>query len=259
MVLDVGHPRQPLLKRAPLVLAVCQLRFPLVLGFSDELVRPLQMALASDFPDVEVQDLQQVEFGADGITVTGQHQRLYRFQTHAKDWVLSVGPTALALETTAYEGFDDLITRWECVARAAIETLKLGHQERLGLRYVNELSAPADATREDLLALVREELVGPIGTHERTGQLLKSWQELRFAQDDGSCTMQHGYAQRPQNGWAYVLDFDYYDDRGTTIELETQMRVLAQFNHRTFELFQWAVNEQQFSAFEPETRTDHES
>jgi uncharacterized protein (TIGR04255 family) len=256
MELDFGLPRQPLLKRAPLVLAVCQLRFPLVLGFSDDLVRPLQVALASEFPDVEVEELQQVQFGADGITLTGQHQRLYRFRTHAKDWVVSVGPSALALETTAYQGFHDFIGRWARVAQAAVETLNLRHQDRLGLRYVNELAAPPSATRDDLLALVTPELVGPVGAHERMQRLLKAWQELRFEQDDGVCTMQHGYAQRPENGWAYVLDFDYYDETGKDIELETQMRTLAQYNHRTFELFQWAVDAERFESFEPETRVE---
>jgi uncharacterized protein (TIGR04255 family) len=256
MELDFGQPRQPLLKRAPLALTVCQLRFPLVLGFSDELVRPLQVALAAEFPDVEVQDLQQVEFGSDGITVTGQHQRLYRFRTHETDWVVSVGPSALALETTAYQGFHDFIGRWARVAHAAVEALDLRHQERLGLRYVNELAAPARASRDDLRALVTPELLGPVGAHERTKRLLKAWQELRFEQDDGACTMQHGYARRAENGWAYVLDFDYYDETGKAIELESQMRALAQFNHRTFELFQWAVDTEQFASFEPESRVE---
>jgi uncharacterized protein (TIGR04255 family) len=256
MELDVSLPRQPLLKRTPLALVVCQLRFPLVLGFSDELVRPLQVALASEFPDVEVQDLQQVQFGAEGITVTGQHQRLYRFRTHETDWVVSVGASALSLETTAYQGFHDFIGRWERIAEAAIGTLDLRHQERLGLRYVNELPAPEGATRDDLVALVREELVGPVGAHARTQQLLKAWQELRFQQDDGVCTMQHGYAQRAENGWAYVLDFDYYDEHGKPIELETQMRGLAEFNHHTYELFEWAVNEHLFASFEPQRRVD---
>lgn len=254
MELDFGLPRQPLLRRAPLTLTVCQLRFPLVLGFSDELVRPLQVRLADEFPDVETQDLQQVQFGPDGITVTGQHQRLYRFRTHEKDWVVSVGANSLALETTAYRGFHDFIGRWARVAQAAVEALDLRHQERLGLRYVNELQAPADATRDDLLGLVKAELVGPVGAHERAQQLLKAWQELRFVQDDGICTMQHGYAKRAENGWTYVLDFDYYDEHGKAIELESQMRALAQFNHRTYELFQWAVNDQLFESFEPQAR-----
>lgn len=253
---DFGLPRQPLLKRAPLVLTVCQLRFPLVLGFSDSLVRPLQTALADDFPDVEVEDLQQVQFGPEGITITGQQQRLYRFRTHEKDWVVSVGANALSLETTAYNGFQDFIGRWGRVAGAAIEALDIRHQERLGLRYVNELAAPAGATRKDLEALVRDDLLGPVGLHDRTQELIKAWQELRFTQDDGACTIQHGYDRRTASDWAYVLDFDYYDDTGKSIELESQMQSLAQFNHRTYELFQWAVDEQRFESFEPEPRAD---
>jgi uncharacterized protein (TIGR04255 family) len=257
MVLDfdhVGHPQQPLLRKAPLVLTACQLRFPLVLGFSDELVRPLQVELGADYPDVEIQALQQVQFGPVGITVTGDAQRMFRFHSHRKDWVVTVAPNALSLETTAYKGFRDFVGRWQQVAAACVKALDLEHQERIGLRYVNELAAPEQATHEDLLSLVRKDLLGPIGAHPATTRVFKAWQELRFTQDAGALTLQHGYAQRPPKGWAYVLDFDHYDDEGKAIDLESQVNGLAQFNHRTYELFAWAVNEELFESFEPEVQ-----
>jgi len=259
MGLDFGLPQQPLLRKAPLALTVCQLRFPLMLGFTDELVRPFQLALQDTYPDVEVEDLQQVQFSAAGVTMTGQAQRIYRFRTHAKDWVVSVGPTSLALETTAYAGFPDFIERWKQLVRIAVEALGVGHQERIGLRYVNELPAPAGASRDDLLALVRPELVGIIGAHELTERVSKTWQEMRFTQEDGACTLQHGYAQKSETEWVYVLDFDYHDERGDAIELENQMRTLAQFNHQTYKLFEWVVDEALFASFEPEERSSNES
>jgi uncharacterized protein (TIGR04255 family) len=259
MVLDFGLPEQPLLRKAPLALVVCQLRFPHILGFGDELLRPVQVALSDRYPDVEIEDLQGVQFSAAGVTMTGEQQRIYRFRTHAKDWVVSVGQSSLTLETPAYAGFRDFIGRWSEIAEAAVEALGIKHQERIGLRYVNELRAPAGAGHDDLLGLVRPELLGVIGAHARTQRVLKVWQEARFAQDDGACTLQHGYAQKPDGSWAYVLDFDYYDDAGRTIDLESQMRALAQFNHRTWELFTWAVDPELFKTFEPEERPSDES
>lgn len=255
MELNLELPRQPRLKKAPLVLVVCQLRFPQVIGFGDDLVRPIQVALGSDYPDVAIEDLQQVEFSPAGIKVTGTHQRLFRFRTPEQDWTATVGPESLALETTAYDDFASFIKRWVSTAEATVEALKLQHQERVGLRYVNQLAAPESGTRDDLMKLVRPELLGIIGTNETTARPTKSWQELRFQLDDGACTMQHGYAQRADTSeWTYTLDFDSYDDARKPIDLQSQVRTLEQFNHRTYQLFKWVVNDELFASFGPEEK-----
>ena len=255
MELSLEQSRQPRLKNAPLVLALCQLRYPQVLSFGDDLVRPIQVALADEYPDVETEDLQQVQFSAEGITLTGRQQRIFRFRTHQKDWTVTVGAESLSLETTAYDDIADFIYRWSRIAEAAVEALGLKHQERVGLRYVNQIDAPAGASRDDLLKIVRPELLGVIGDHPTTQRLTKSWQELRFRQDDGGCTMQHGYVQRPNSeDWTYTLDFDCYDEDGKPVDLESQMHVLEQFNHRTYELFKWAMNDEMFASFEPEEK-----
>jgi uncharacterized protein (TIGR04255 family) len=253
--LNLELPRQPRLKNAPLVLVVCQLRFPQVIGFGEDLVRPIQVALGSDYPDVAIEDLQQVEFSPAGIKVTGTHQRLFRFRTHEENWTVTVGPESLALETTRYDDFADFIKRWASIMEATVEALKLQHQERVGLRYVNQLDASEGASRDDLARLVRPELLGIVGSHDTTERLTKSWQELRFQLDDGACTMQHGYAQRADTGqWTYTLDFDSYDEAGKPIDLESQARVLERFNHRTYELFSWVVDDELFASFEPEEK-----
>ena len=139
------------------------------------------------------------------------------------------------------------------VTRACIEALGIGQQDRLGLRYVNQLTAPADATPGELAKLVRPELLGVIGAHAHFGQVRKAWQELRFDQNDGGkLTLQHGYDQRAPSDWVYVLDFDHYDDEPRPLDIDGQVRALAAFNHRIFDLFKWAVDEKLFETFEPE-------
>jgi uncharacterized protein (TIGR04255 family) len=253
--MNLELPRQPRLKNAPLVLVVCQLRFPQIIAFGDDLVRPIQVALGGDYPDVEIEDLQQVEFSPAGIKVTGTHQRIFRFRTHDKDWTVTVGRDSLALETTNYDDFADFIKRWANIAEAAVKALKLEHQERLGLRYVNQLEAPEGASRDALSRLVRPELLGIVGCHATTERLTKSWQELRFQLDEGACAVQHGYAQRADTEeWTYTLDFDSYDEAGRPIDLDGQVRTLERFNHRTYELFSWVVNDELFVSFEPEEK-----
>jgi uncharacterized protein (TIGR04255 family) len=254
LLADLGHPVQPLLRNAPLFLVACQMQYPTILGFSEASVASIQKDLEDDFPEVGQQVLQQVEFGPTGINVTGEAQRIFRFETTTKDWAVSVGPTAVALETRAYAGFRDFAPRWHAVISACVEALSISRQNRIGLRYINHLDAAEDARREDLARLVHEDLLGPIGAQSATERVFKSWQELRFHQDGGDLTLQHGYAERPPNGWAYVLDFDHYDDEGQPVDLAAQVRVLGDFNHRVYDLFKWAINDKQFASFDPQER-----
>lgn len=250
---ELGHPKQPLLRKAPLVLSLCQMRFQDVLGFDEKMVRPLQVALSSAFPTVARQLVQQAAFGPAGITLGGGQQEIFQFQTAANDWTVSIAPASLSLQTTAYKGFHDFVERWQMVAAACIQALDVKQQDRLGLRYVNQLKASEGATRDDLTKLVRPELLGVIGAHDHFAQVRKAWQELRFDQNDGGkLTLQHGYDQRAPSDWVYVLDFDHYDEEPQPPDIDGQVRTLAAFNHRIFDLFKWAVDEKCFETFEPE-------
>ena len=89
---ELGHPEQPLLRRAPLVLSLCQMRFQDVLGFDEKMVRPLQVALSSEFPAVARQLVQQAAFGPAGIALGGVQQEIFQFHTADKDWTVSIAP-----------------------------------------------------------------------------------------------------------------------------------------------------------------------
>jgi uncharacterized protein (TIGR04255 family) len=257
---ELGHPEQPLLRKAPLVLSLCQMRFQDVLGFDEKMVRPLQVALNEEFPIVARQLVQQAAFGPEGISLGGGQQQIFQFNSAAKDWTVSISSASLSLQTTGYKGFYDFAERWKTVAQTCMEALGIRQQDRLGLRYVNQLAAPADVTREELATRVRPDLLGVIGAHEHFGHVRKAWQELRFDQDDGGkLTLQHGYDQRAPADWAYVLDFDHYDEEPQPIDIDGQLRTLATFNHRIFDLFKWSVDERFFETFEPETPTEQQS
>ena len=101
---------------------------------------------------------------------------------------------------------------------------------------------------------LNEAAVGMVGQHATTQNLVSSMQELRFAQDQGTCTVRHGLIPR-QDDAVYVLDLDLYDDAGVEFDVDLQARLLASFNHRAFELFQWFWTPEQFTKFKPKDPT----
>ena len=242
--------QQPILEDSPLKLVICQLRFPRQIGLSEADLKPVQRALAERYPTVEVGRVAELQFGPAGIAPTGEPEPVFHFRSDDRAWTVSVLRESLSLETVAYVDFAEFIRRWAEAAEAITSALELTHQERIGLRYVNELPVGTTPEPQDLGKLLRPELIGVVGAHSRTQRLLGSMQELRFGQDDGVCALRHGLVER--NGTSvYVLDIDCFDETHGDLDLENQVRELAAFNHTAYELFSWAVNPEHFKSFKP--------
>jgi uncharacterized protein (TIGR04255 family) len=157
------------------------------------------------------------------------------------------------LETQAYTDFTDFATRWDAVLKVVTDELGVTRQDRIGLRYVNEFPCDPNPTPEAIRSIVREELAGAVGAHERTQRLISSMQESRFAQETGVCTLRHGLISRDDLA-AYVLDLDFYDDAPVDFNPDAQIRELAAFNHGAFEVFRWAIPPELFESFDPQER-----
>ncbi len=231
------------------------MRFPRILGLSDEKVRPLQVALTDTYANVQLEDAQEIQIGPDGLRTAGS-DRIYRFRTQDEDWIVSLTSSFVAVETTAYKGFRDFFGRWERIVSLSVKHFELSHQDRLGLRFINEIELPRDGL-DAIAEVVRPELLGIAGKHERTRSLIRSLQEMRLRQPDGAFTLRHGYTA--QDHPLYLLDFDYYDDSPKALDLDEQKKTLINFDHATFDLFKWLVTAEAFASFKPVERADAES
>jgi uncharacterized protein (TIGR04255 family) len=243
--------QQPVLENPPLKLVICQLRFPRVIGLGESDLRPIQRGLARDYPMAEVARAAEFGIGPQGIGPTGDVEPVFHFRDETRAWAVAVSPASLSLETTAYVDFTDFITRWNAIAELVTGSLGIERQDRIGLRYVDELECPPDPKPEDIARVVRAELVGVVGAHPRAARLVSSMSEQRFAQDHGVCTLRHGLVRREAEA-AYVLDYDFYDDDAKPLELDNQVRLLADFNHGAYELFAWSVTPDHFATFNPQ-------
>lgn len=243
---------QPVLKRSPLTLVICQMRFPRQVGLSESDMRPIQRALAADYPAVQVGQSASFVLGPSGVAPASGSEPIFHFRSEDEAWTLTITSSSASLETSAYHDFSDFLRRWIETAGVVLDALQVRRQDRIGLRYVNELPCPLRPGRAQLAELVRSELLGVVGEHELTATLVESMQELRFARPQGGCTLRHGLVARSDTQGSYVLDFDSYDDTAQAFDFDAQKRLLADFNHQTYSLFSWSIPRERFMTFEPE-------
>jgi len=247
------RPRNPKLRRAPLRVALCQLRFPIRLGFGDLDVRPIQDEISSRYPrtDREVQQLFQIT--PERVEQMQTPEMVYRLRSEEGEWIVTMTSSFVTLETTKYSRFHEFLERWIEILDTTTRHLGLERQERLGLRYVNELAVPEAASVTSALQLViRPELLGLIGAEPLIEEPISSLQEFRFRHKSGMATLRHGLQRNDRDEAVYLVDIDVYDDAPRPLDREEQLSSLKQFNKTAYDLFRSSVTEEQFRSFEPE-------
>ncbi len=253
-LIDLLVDERPRLDNAPLKEVICQVQFPRQLSLDDDVVRPIQRALSQRYP-MFAEERAAKALVEDGPGVyfkpAGVGQRIFRFRDSGGSWTATIGPEAVALETTDYIGMKDFLLRWSELASAAAEALELTAQTRLGLRYINKLDLFATA-EEDLSSWVREELVTPLGAQPKAKHLSYFVSHSQFREPDGlSCHMRHGLAPQEESGdqTIFLLDLDCY--RGETAKFDTvdQIRSLARLNDCAYGYFTWAFRGQTLKKF----------
>lgn len=254
-----NYPGHVKLRNAPLKRMICQLRYPPELGFGASVVRPLQKALADDYPNATSQQaVWGVTLGPDGKPVTFDVREVFRFASENETAVVQVTSEFLAFETTAYSRFPDFAARWQKILRAAIQVLELRKQQRLGLRYTNVIERQDTRTVSDWRGLIQDHLLASALHMAASSDAvpLSSEQSLVLQTAQGTCLFRHGFPNLStlneplQPG--YILDIDSYDDHLQDINIDQHMALLSAWNHQSYRLLQSAVSDELWASFNPE-------
>lgn len=246
---DVIH--KPLLDESPLKTVICQVRFQEILGSLDDEVRGFQKKLGDQYPLNERIQEEEIRVGDQGLKPTGKTRSTFRFQDPDQGWTVTLSPEALSLETSAYAGFADFATRWHFISESAVAEFGIQIQERLGLRYVNQVEINSV---EDVKSLVRPELLA-IADEECpvAKDLAASFQETRFDQGNGHLMVRRGLLITDEDPIQriYVLDFDYFSDDRVDFSVDKQSETLIVFNEAVSRFFRWAITDEAYSSFGP--------
>jgi uncharacterized protein (TIGR04255 family) len=229
------------LNDAPLRLALVQVRTPPMFAVDRaDAVESLATELPPQWVLVEEGRTQRVQMqvmpGGIAQSTPEAAERVWRFETTDRQYVATLTPTSIGVETTHYGDFGQFRAHIEPVLQRVAEHADFRPRlvTRLGVRYVNEMHDERLHDDEAMSAVVHPELLGP-ATTLGTG-LLASLQELRFQQPDGILAVRHGLTTPGQ----YLLDSDHYSEERQDFDVP-RITALVQTWHDTIEgVFAWA-------------------
>lgn len=197
---------------SPLVLVAAQINFEEIgRGVEHGQARQVQRALGADWASLAATPLVEATMTPAGV-VNQPNRSAYRLATADGGWSVLLNPDRVTLETTAYDGWATFSERFALLAQAVAEVFDPGTEQRLGLRYIDQIPLPAGW--DGWQGLVPDTLLG-VGIDERfISGILGSDQRLLLQLEAGiRCVFRHGLltdAATNQVGAAYLLDYDVY-------------------------------------------------
>ncbi len=258
-LLQIPEKEDLVFQRPPLILTICQIRFPPVLSVADgAFVAPFQRHIYKDYPiTVQGTDI-QVQLGFDTGKAEfqpGRQSAVWQFSDRNDNWKVVLAQDFLGIETRRYSHFEDFLKRLRRVLTALIKYIEPSIVTRIGLRYVNEVRVDNVAWA----SVIRQELLGPISEPQLKDHISHMVSELLLAfPHDEQIRVRHGLFPRgttvqPIKGESvseqpfYLLDFDAFREfplsAGLLMQTDPICHLIEVYNKAVYRLFRWSVTE----------------
>ena len=194
---------------APVKLVVAQVRFerhPDVAA--SEFVTKFRGMVGDEYTQIEQARVQQIIAGPLGV-VSEAPESGWTLATDDGTKISMLEGSA-ALEVTQYTSWEKFRSQLDDLLEALETALSPATEQRIGLRYIDELTSPGDSLAS-WKGCVRDELLGPV-LHADFGEAITTIeQKVVFTYRDGSaCLLRHGYSADPPLNNHYILDTDVF-------------------------------------------------
>ena len=236
-------PRQLLPVQLPLVepevhrrnfvqLAVCELRFPVLMDFDDKLFQRAYAPLRKLYPRVNR------AFNVN-LAAMDSKEAQYEITSRDNDWSVVLRPASVAIQAAPgkYTNMGDIISRLRPILKDLPQHLDIDFFTRVGLRFVNLLPAPA----HEMEGWVNPRLLSAFSGGE-LGSVSSAMQEIRGRCDPrGTFVFKHGFQPELVDGKgerSYVIDIDAADEDVEPVDVEDLLLVL---NRNIYAIFRWAI------------------
>ncbi|MFY9580855.1 MAG: TIGR04255 family protein [Gaiellaceae bacterium] len=251
MPVRLDQPDRTQLASSPLTLVVFQLRFETNLLASEaRTAREFHQQLGGrqgDYPVIEPVSSLAVQVasfpGLDPAVSQRQSTGGWRFRSDDAAWVVSLMPDSVSLETSQYGTWEQFRERLAQVIGTLQNVLAPVFEQRLGLRYVNQIAFPDVREPGEWEQWIRRELLGPL-LHERLMEgVTFSRQQLGLdLGDDVVCSLSHGsFPTADGEGLAYLLDYDVFRQTSQPFAADDVLEASDNFNTHALALFQLSV------------------
>lgn len=241
------------LASSPLTEVICQVRFPPVLSIVQGQPVDFQSAIRKRFPELEEEQSFQMQVvqGALGQAANAEVLgRSFHFRTADGETLASLGVDAYALSTSRYSTWDTFAADLKLVHEAVMDVYELPYAKRIGLRYINVLSAERIGceTLGDLRSILRPELGAAMVTDawdkpdEFTSRIL-------LTDEEGHLSLRIGARSPAGEQPSILLDLDYYEER--SLALDNFIDRCDRYHDLIYRAFRWAIRPEKLTVFDP--------
>lgn len=243
-------PTEVALPNAPLVRVLAQIRFPLVIAIDQrEFVSPFQEAIRAAYPILRQEQTQGV-IVTDAGPVAVAPQTAWRFSDVEGAWRVSLTPSFLSLETTAYTSRRDFLMRLREVTEQLDVHVSPRVTDRVGIRYIDRITGD---NLERITELVRPEFRGILGSSAAT-KLAHTMSETSFHLENARLVARWGYLPprtafdpatiEPIDEPCWILDLDMFGSEPMNFSVDGVMENAREFAERIYTVFRWAVTQE---------------
>ena len=216
----VPEPPDERLHSAPLRLVVCQVRHERHSKLEDprHIKKILQQLGEKDWRVEEGQTQEvMVQAGPGGVTSRNLTEPAWKLHSTHDSWVIAIHSNFFSLETADYTRWSDFRDQLAKLTEAVATQLEPAFEHRVGVRFVNEIPAPADEVRNagDWESWIDERFLGP-ALHEHLRAAIDSARQVVQLVGDQTAraTIQHGPSKDENRGAFYYLDIDCFQELG---------------------------------------------
>ena len=251
MSLDVSGVDRSLLAIPPLTSVICQIRFDESdRGADAHIIQKLRERLGGED---EFPSLDQIAESSVSIAVSGESPPVAAQQVTAKGWRMRSAdqtrsvvllPASVALEVSRYDGWEAFASQLDALLQAVVESVAPVFEQRLGLRYINQVDRFDIHSASDWKGRIEEPFLGPVSNDELSPLVVFSRQQAVLQLDEETrCTINQGFApdEAREQALTYVLDFDVFRAGTRPFDRQALNDAAAKFNSYALKLFQVAT------------------
>jgi len=241
------------LARSPLSLVVCQIRYERAAVVGDaHVARDFHARLGGRegaYPRLDsatgIGFQVAVAPGVEPAVTQSQPLSGWRLTSQAGDWVVSLMPEFVSVETSSYDTWENFHERLRLILDATAELISPVFEQRLGLRYVNEMTEDDITEPEGWRRWIRPELIGPL-MHENLAPGVTATRQTTLIDlgNEVTCTMNHGFVPdqaRNGNPLPFLLDYDISHQLNREFNAAAALETADLFNTDALGLFQVCV------------------
>jgi uncharacterized protein (TIGR04255 family) len=239
------------LPRAPLALALAQVRFPQSpeLHGEDTLAR-MRDSLKADYPIMREDKAVGFLVTPGGLTEGPPVERIVRFKDKPENWQFSVGQNFMSLDTTAYTTREDFASRFEKVVAATANVASPIVFDRIGIRYINRFVGEDLGSLRNLIA---EPFLGLTSLDLTPASIVLSFTQSVLHLEEANVNARWGLlpkgtaidtALATVEVPSWILDVDVYQDaKGDFVPAEIGRRI-RRYAEVAYSFFRLAVTDE---------------